>query len=52
MREIECKKISETVSSLFQQGCLYLTEDVLAAIKKARDQEESPVAKDVLGKLI
>jgi fumarate hydratase subunit alpha len=52
MREIECKKISETVSSLFQQGCLYLPEDVLAAIKKARDQEESPVAKDVLGKLI
>jgi fumarate hydratase subunit alpha len=52
MREIECKKISETVSDLFQQGCLYLPEDVLAAIKKARDQEESPVAKDVLDKLI
>jgi fumarate hydratase subunit alpha len=52
MREIECKKISETVSSLFQQGCLYLPEDVLAAIKKAKDEEESPVAKDVLDKLI
>jgi fumarate hydratase subunit alpha len=52
MREIECKKISETVSSLFRQGCLYLPEDVLAAIKKARDKEESPVAKDVLNKLI
>jgi fumarate hydratase subunit alpha len=52
MREIECKKISETVSTLFQQGCLYLPDDVLAAIKKARDKEESPVARDVLDKLI
>jgi fumarate hydratase subunit alpha len=52
MREIECKKISETVSSLFQQGCLYLPDDVLAAIKNARDREESLVARDVLDKLI
>ncbi len=52
MREIDCKKIAETVSDLFQQGCLYLPEDVLAAIKKARDQEESPVARDVLDKII
>jgi len=52
MREIECKKIAETISDLFQQGCLYLPDDVLAAIKKARDREESPVAKDVLDKII
>jgi fumarate hydratase subunit alpha len=52
MREIECKKITETISDLFQQGCLYLPEDVLAAIKKARDQEESLVARDVLAKII
>ena len=52
MREIDCKQIIETVSTLFQEGCLYLPEDVLAAIKKARDQEDSPVAKDVLDKLI
>jgi fumarate hydratase subunit alpha len=52
MREIECKQIAETVSLLFQQGCLYLPDDVLAAIKKARGEEESPVARDVLDKLI
>jgi fumarate hydratase subunit alpha len=52
MRDIDCKKIIETVSSLFQEGCLYLPEDVLAALKQARDKEESPVAKDVLDKII
>ncbi|MCJ7515260.1 MAG: fumarate hydratase [Dehalococcoidia bacterium] len=52
MRDIDCKQITETVSNLFQEGCLYLPEDLLAALKKARDKEESPVAKDVLDKLI
>ena len=52
MRDIDCKQITETVSKLFQEGCLYLPDDVLAAIKKARDTEESPVARDVLDKLI
>jgi fumarate hydratase subunit alpha len=52
MRDIDCKQITETVSSLFQEGCLYLPEDVLAALKQARDKEESPVAKDVLDKII
>lgn len=52
MRDIDCNQITETVSSLFQEGCLYLPEDVLAAIKLARDKEESPVAKDVLDKII
>jgi fumarate hydratase subunit alpha len=52
MRDIECKNITETISSLFQEGCLYLPDDVLAALKQARDREESPVAKDVLDKII
>jgi fumarate hydratase subunit alpha len=52
MRDIDCKQITETISSLFQEGCLYLPEDVLAALKQARDKEESPVAKDVLDKII
>ena len=52
MRDIDCKQVTETVSTLFQEGCLYLPEDVLAALKQARDKEESPVAKDVLDKII
>ena len=52
MRDIDCKKISKTVSNLFQEACLYLPEDVLAAIKRAREEEESPVARDVLDKIL
>ncbi len=52
MREIDCKKITETVSNLFQAACVYLPEDVLAAIKRARESEESPVAQDVLDRIL
>ena len=52
MRVIDSKSVIETVSRLFQEACLYLPEDVLLAIKEAREKEESPVAKDVLTRLI
>ena len=52
MRDIDSKKIIEIVSHLFQDACLYLPEDVLAALKQAREKEESPAAKDVLAQLI
>jgi fumarate hydratase subunit alpha len=52
MRDINCQQITETVSNLFQDACLYLPEDLLTALKQARGKEESPVAKDVLDKLV
>jgi len=52
MRDIDCKQITETVSNLFQEACLYLPKDVLAALKRSRENEESPVAKDVFDKMI
>jgi fumarate hydratase subunit alpha len=52
MRDIDCKKIAEAVSNLFHEACLHLPEEVLMALKKAREKEESPVAKDVLDKII
>ncbi len=52
MRDIDCKQITETVSNLFQEACLYLPKDVLTALKRAQEKEESPVAKDVLDKMI
>jgi len=52
MREIDCKQITETVSNLFQEACLYLPEDVLAAIKGARQSEESPAAQEVLDRIL
>lgn len=52
MRDIDCKRITETVSRLFQEACVYLPEDVLTAIKRARESEGSPVAQDVLDKIL
>jgi len=52
MREIDCQQITETVSKLFQEACVYLPEDILAAIKRARESEESPVAQDVLDRIL
>jgi fumarate hydratase subunit alpha len=52
MRNINCKQITETVANLFQEAWVYLPEDVLAAIKRARESEESPVARDVLDRIL
>lgn len=52
MREIDCKKVTETVSNLFQEACLYLPEDVLTAIKQAKQNEESLVCQDVLDRIL
>ena len=52
MRDIDCQQITKIVSSLFQEACVYLPEDVLEAIKRAKDIEESPVTRDVLDKIL
>jgi fumarate hydratase subunit alpha len=52
MRDIECHKITEAVSRLFQEACVYLPEDVLAAIKRARENEESQSAREVLDQIL
>jgi len=52
MREIASDDIIETVSRLFQKACYHLPEDVLAALQKARDKEDSPVAHNVLARIL
>ena len=52
MREIDAREISATVARLFCEANFYLTDDVLSAIWKAALSEESPVAKEVLEKII
>jgi len=52
MREINVKEITKTVSRLFQDACHYLPEDVLNILKQAREAEESPVGREVLGRII
>jgi fumarate hydratase subunit alpha len=52
VREIDARKITETVSKLFQEAAVYLPDDVLASIKQARESETSPVARDVLDRIL
>ncbi|MFC1908139.1 fumarate hydratase [Chloroflexota bacterium] len=52
MRDIASKDVTKTVSQLFQESCYYLPDDVLTSLKKAREVEESPVARDVLDRML
>lgn len=52
MREIDVKEITKVVSQLFQEACYYLPEDVLNALKQARQTEESPIGCNVLDRII
>ena len=52
MREIKAKDITETVARLCKEANYYLGEDVLTALRKARDEEESPVAQQVLDQIL
>ena len=52
MREIKAKDITETVARLSKEANYYLGEDVLAALKKAREQEESPAGRQILDQIL
>jgi fumarate hydratase subunit alpha len=52
MREIDVKDITKTVSRLFEEACHHLPEDVVQAITRARETEESPVAREVLDRIL
>jgi fumarate hydratase subunit alpha len=52
MREIDAEAITKTVVRLFCEANYYLPEDVLESIQKAVQNEESPVAKEVLDRII
>jgi len=52
MRDIEAKEVTKTVSHLFQEACYKLPDDVLAALRQAREAEESPVGREVLDRIL
>jgi fumarate hydratase subunit alpha len=52
MREIKTKDITGAVARLCQEANFYLGEDVLSALKRARKEEESPVAKQILDQIL
>jgi fumarate hydratase subunit alpha len=52
MREIKSSEITNTVAHLFEHSCHYLPEDVVAALKQAREKEKSSVSRDVLDRIL
>lgn len=52
MREIDVKKVSETVSRLCQEANFFLPDDVLDALKKARKTEESEIGQQTLDQIL
>ena len=52
MREIKTADITQTVSRMCQEANFILGEDVVAALKKARQQEKSEVGKQALDQIL
>jgi len=52
VREIEASAVTEAVADLFVQANYGLTEDVISALKQARQQEESPAGQEALDKIL
>ena len=52
MRVVQAETISKTVSELCKQACYVVTPDMRAAFEKARENESSPIGKDILGKVL
>ena len=52
MRDIDAKEVTKTVARLFLEANYYLADDILDALKKAQNVEESPAGKEVLTQII
>ncbi len=52
MREIKAEEITKTIGRLFREANIFLPDDVLAALKQARDNEESPVGREVISRIL
>ncbi len=52
MKEVKAHDITSTVARLCKEANYYLGDDVLAALKRAREQEESPVGQQILDQII
>ena len=52
MREIQCQQITEAVRRLFIEACYELPDDIVRAVRKARESEVSPVGQEVLQQIL
>ena len=48
MRKIQCRTITVTVASLFQDACVHLPPDVVSSLKRAGRMEKSPLGKQTM----
>ncbi len=52
MKEIKAGDVTNTIARLFEHSCHYLPPDVVIALKQARENEKSPVCRDVLDRIL
>ncbi|RDV84818.1 fumarate hydratase [Ammonifex thiophilus] len=52
MREIAATEVTATVARLFREANLYLPPDVKEALKRARERESFPRAREILSRLL
>jgi len=52
VKEIQADRITETVARLCIESNYYLGEDVVAALRRSREQEVSPVGREVLDQIL
>jgi len=52
MREIGYQEIVDTVARLSMEANYYLGEDLLAALRRAKEEEESPLGREVLDQIL
>ena len=52
IREIKAELVTETVKKLFMDCNYFIGDDIMCALNKARDEEESDTAKNVLSQII
>ena len=52
MREIQAREITEAVSKLCQDACVFLPQDVENCLKSSLEQEDSPAGKETLKLLL
>jgi fumarate hydratase subunit alpha len=52
MREIEARRITETVANLCQEANFFLPEDITKALREARDSEESALGRETLDRIL
>ncbi|MFH1652164.1 MAG: fumarate hydratase [Chloroflexota bacterium] len=52
MKDVSAEAVTETVARLLQEANFSLEEDVLAALRRAREQEVSPQGREVLDRIL